>query len=337
MIKKLLTITFLSAMATLAHCQKNWETNPVNTLEISMDNIKEIDISFHEEKVSVLQGTGSKLVVKEYRNKNDSNFFARIEHSGGKLSIKRGGWLSWRIFYLVRSRIEIYVPATYKNTVSMETTSGKIDLADNHSVYQINIKTVSGKVFVNQLITETANISATSGDIHIENLTSNNATVKTTSGDIAVNQTTGNMLAKCTSGDIYCKNASRIFSVSTTSGKIVFDSIAGEISARSTSGRIKFNCVNGGLTAHSTSGSIRCTFDKNIENITLATTSGSIMLDLPKDRYNFLVTTTSGKISTPLSDNVPGTKLQQIITENGKSDKNITLKTISGAINVMYY
>ena len=353
MIKKVLTVAFLVSMTMSVHCQTNWETEPVNIVEINLDNITELDISFHEEKVSILPGTGDKLVVKEYRNKNDREFFADIVQGNGKLSIKRGGWISWRLFYIVRSRIEIYLPTGYKHAISIGTTSGDIVVADEYAVSKAQIKTTSGDIGVNKLQAETASISATSGDIdcktlvanvevhatsgdiRIENLTAGNASVKTTSGDIKMNQTSGNLTVKCTSGDIYGKTATGNLVVSTTSGDIVWDVINGEISANSTSGSIKLNLVNGGVTAQTTSGGIRCAFGKNIEDITLTTTSGYIALDLPKDiGCNFSATSSSGKISTPFAGGVSGKKVQQIIVGEGNPDKNIRLKTVSGDIRV---
>ena len=335
MIKKVLTVAFLVSMTMSVHCQTNWETEPVNIVEINLDNITELDISFHEEKVSILQGTGDKLVVKEYRNKNDREFFADIVQGNGKLSIKRGGWISWRLFYIVRSRIEIYLPTGYKHAISIGTTSGDIVVADEYAVSKAQIKTTSGDIGVNKLQAETASISATSGDIDCKTLVAN-VEVHATSGDIRIeNLTAGNASVKTTSGDIYGKTATGILAVATSSGDIVWEVINGEISANSTSGGIKLNLVNGGVTAQTTSGGIRCAFGKNIEDISLTTTSGGIALDLPKDiGCNFSATSSSGKISTPFAGGVSGKKVQQIIVGEGNPDKNIRLETVSGDIRV---
>jgi hypothetical protein len=191
--------------AVTAYCQKSWETAPVNVREISLENITEIDISFNQENISVLQGTTDKIVVKEYRNKDDKKFFARITGSDNKLSIKRGSWLSWRLFSIVYSRIEIYIPATYKNAVNI----------------------------------------------------------------------------------------------------------------------------------HTTNGNIACTLAENAENVSLTTTSGNIALDLPKDiAANFSIKTVSGKLSTPVSEKLSDSKSLQFVTGKGKPNKNITLKTVSGDINI---
>ncbi|MDR0560157.1 MAG: DUF4097 domain-containing protein [Prevotellaceae bacterium] len=191
--------------AVTAYCQKSWETVPVNVQEISLESITEIDVSFNQENISVLQGTTDKIVVKEYRNKDDKKFFAKIINADNKLSIKRGSWLSWRLFSIVYSRIEIYIPATYKNVVNIRTTNGNI----------------------------------------------------------------------------------------------------------------------------------ACTLAENAENVLLTTTSGNISLDLPKDiAASFSIKTVSGKLSTPFSEKLSDSKSQQFVTGEGKPNKNIALKTVSGNIDI---
>jgi hypothetical protein len=147
--KKISMIILLMAETISVHCQESWETSPVNVQEISLDSITETSISFHQENVVLLQGNSDNLVVKEYRNSSKSKFFARIAHAGNKLSVKRGGWLSWRGFSIVRSRIEIYLPAGYKNTISIGTTNGNIEISGRYDCSNINIGATSGAIVLN--------------------------------------------------------------------------------------------------------------------------------------------------------------------------------------------
>jgi hypothetical protein len=141
----ILTAIVLSVTTMPAYSQKSWQTTPVNVREIGLDSINGMEISFNQENISVLQGISDKIVIKEYRNANNNKFFARIAKSDGRLNIKRGGWLSWRGFYIVRSRIEIYLPATYKNTLHIGTTDGNIEIRGKHNP-DINAGTTSGKI-----------------------------------------------------------------------------------------------------------------------------------------------------------------------------------------------
>jgi DUF4097 and DUF4098 domain-containing protein YvlB len=205
LIKKAAVCFVCICFAVTAYCQNDWKSKPVNVQEISLDNIREIEISFNEENVSVLQGTTDKLVIKEYRNKDNGKFFAKITRSGDKLSIKRGFWLSWRLFSIVRSGIEISIPATYKNAVNIRTKNGNIT----------------------------------------------------------------------------------------------------------------------------------CALAENADNVALKTTSGSITLDLPENlTADFSIKTVSGKLSIPFPEKLSGEKSQQFATGEGRPDKNIIIKTISGNINI---
>lgn len=197
-------LTFLPSMS--AYCLDSWKTEPVNVREISLDDVKKIEISFHEENVSLLQGTSDKLIIKEYRNKDNDKFFARVTNSENRLSIQRGLWLSWRLFSIVRSRIEIYLPATYKNEIHVRTTNGDISSTlakndtditlaslDGNVLLQLpkdincnfSIKTVSGKVtapFTEKLSDKNAHQFSIG-----EGKPEKNIALKTTSGAIRVN------------------------------------------------------------------------------------------------------------------------------------------------------
>jgi hypothetical protein len=147
--KKIGIIILLMAGTISAYCQKSWETTPVNVQEIRLDSISEIEISFHRENIALLQGNTDNLVVKEYRNSNKSKFFAQIAHAGNKLSVKRGWWLSWRGFSIVHSRIEIYLPASYKDTVSIAATNGNIEISGKYDCSNINADATSGAIVLN--------------------------------------------------------------------------------------------------------------------------------------------------------------------------------------------
>jgi hypothetical protein len=148
-VKAICMIILLIAGTASAHCQKNWEAVPVNVREIGLDSISELEISFHRENLTLLQGNSDHLVVKEFRNSNKSKFFARIINEGNKLSVKRGWWLSWRIFSIVRSRIEIYLPGGYKNITSVRVTNGNIEITGKYECSNINVNATSGAIVLN--------------------------------------------------------------------------------------------------------------------------------------------------------------------------------------------
>lgn len=79
--------------------------------------------------------------------------------------------------------LTIYVPSTFKNNLSVITTSGDVNLTNG------NFNNLS--------------INSTSSDIDLSNISSNNTTISTTSGDISShNSYLGNVTIESTSGDM---------------------------------------------------------------------------------------------------------------------------------------
>jgi lia operon protein LiaG len=276
----------------------------VNTQEIGLDQVYGIEVLYQSEKVALFKGTENTLIVKEYMNKNNSNYYAKITNAGNKLTIESGR-RPWGLFYTAPARVEIYLPVSYTNALSIKTASGKIEFPDEYACSQINIESSSGSISVNTITVETANFMNSSGSIH----------------------------GKKVNGNI---------NISTSSGNIDFDHIAGNVSAESSSGSIKLNLVNGGVNAKNSSGSIRCAVNENVGNISLVTTSGSVGLNLPKElNFSFFSKTSSGSLSTPFSDKlfspitdkklVEGVVGEDTISENSPQ---INIRTSSGPINV---
>lgn len=336
----ILVAFFMVLSVVSASCRGLFEMELVNTQEIGLDQVNGIEVLYRSEKVTLFKGTENMLIVKEYMNKNNSNYYAKITNAGNKLTIERGQRPFW-LFYAVHARVEIYLPVSYTNALSIKTTSGKIESPDEHVCSQINIESSSGSISVNTITTETANFKNSSGGIHCENV-NGNTDIHTTSGKIRVGSINGNVSVESSSGSIHGKKVNGNITISTSSGNIDFDHIAGNVSAESSSGSIKLNLVNGGVNAKNSSGGIRCAVNEKVGNISLVTTSGSVSLNLPENlNFSFSSRTSSGSLSTPFSDKlfspitdkklIEGVVGGDIVPENSPQ---INIKTSSGSINV---
>lgn len=93
-------------------------------------------------------------------------------------------------------------------SISAKTTSGEIELKNVVAEYQMNGKSVSGSIFLDNCDADYLKLSTTSGDVRGQLLTSKTFVTDTTSGDVNVPRSIGNGTCeiKTTSGDIYFAN-----------------------------------------------------------------------------------------------------------------------------------
>lgn len=336
----ILAAFFMVLSIVSAFCGGILEMELVNTQEIGLDRVNDIEVLYRSEKVALFKGTENMLIVKEYMNKNNSNYYARITNAGNKLIIERGR-RPFGLFNIVHARIEVYLPISYANALSIKTTSGTIEALDEYACSQIHIESSSGSISLNTVTAETANFKSSSGSVHCENV-NGNTNIHTTSGRISFGNITGSVSVESSSGSIHGKKINGNINISTSSGDIDFDHIIGNVSTESSSGAIKLNLVNGGINAKNSSGSIRCAVNENVGNISLITTSGSVGLNLPKNlNFSFSSRTSSGSLSTPFRDKLFSPIIDKNLVEGiiggdtiPENSPQINIKTSSGSINV---
>jgi hypothetical protein len=318
----------LLSIASVTYCKGSMEL--VNVQEVKMDDIKAVEISYHSEKVSLFKGATEDFVIKEYRNRKDSKFNAKITNAGNKLSIERGRWLSFRLFYVVRSRVEIYIPASYTHKISIKTTSGKIETIGEYTVSEMNLESTSGKIHCENVNGNTA-VHTTSGGIDIGTI-NGNVTAEASSGQISANRIAGDFTSKSTSGSIHCENVNGNTAVHTTSGSIDIGTINGNVTAEASSGQISANQITGDFTSKSTSGSIHC--KKADGTLSASTTSGNITFDIIDGEIS--AKSTSGRIKLNLVNGGVNAKNLSggIYCTIGKNIGDITIATTSGSVGV---
>jgi DUF4097 and DUF4098 domain-containing protein YvlB len=325
---------FLALTGVSAYCGS---LKLVNEQEIGLDNINSIEIVYHSEEVALFRGNTDAIVIKEYMNKDNANFYAEITNSDGKLTVKRGNHLSFRLFYILRARIEVYIPELTMKDLTIKTTSGRIKASDEYICSKINMESTSGSISVNFMVADTVRLKTISGGIHSDRI-KGNTTVQTTSGGITLGNVEGDVFAKSSSGKISGGTISGNINVHTTSGKIVFGEIDGNASTKALNGRIELNMVSGTITAKTTSGSIHCSTAENGGNISIASTSGGIYLGIPQNNsFKFSSRTTSGSLSTPFSDKLfspVSDRNSAQGTIGGENGQNIDIKTTSGSIKI---
>lgn len=123
--------------------------------------------------------------------------------SGDKLdiSIKYPKQIMSLVNFRLNTKLDIYIPVNYKQSMEIETVSGKISI-DKLKSENFTAHTTSGDVDINSLVANITDFSSVSGTIDIKALSSKTNGFKTTSGDIKIETITGDVKANSVSGSI---------------------------------------------------------------------------------------------------------------------------------------
>jgi hypothetical protein len=304
----LCTTVFIILNTAAVYCGGLVETEPVNEHRISLEQVNRIEIAYRSEEIALFTGTDDCLVIKEYMSENNSDYYARVSKTPDRLLVERGR-RPLRLFNIFYACVEVYLPVSYRNGISLQSTSGSITGPDEYVCSNMAVKSSSGSISFNSVTADTVYFKTSSGSIRSEKI----------------------------------QGAARF---QTSSGEIVSGGIAGDVSAETSSGRIKLNSVTGTVTAKTSSGAINCTVTETVNDISLVSSSGSVSLNVPKDiSFRFSTRSSSGNLSTPFTERLVSPVsdrrfIQGTITAGGVPEseisRNITIKTTSGSVRVKW-
>lgn len=262
----LLTLCYLGTLSGCSHSQNLKITNEIN---FSLKEISDITISYDEEPVIFYPAKGNELTIKEYMTKNRRSYYAHIKQNGNSIYISEGGKPLFKGSF--SRRIEVFLPASYMESLTITTTDGTINLTDvNLNLSKLRIDNTAGTVRMNHATASSIYLSTTSGSLNLNSLKAEKIRLDTTSGNVTCGKLTGKVEYTSTSGNAEIKSA-----VGSGSYKA------------NNSGRLNVNYVevNGDLYF----------FNKN-ENINLT---------LPKNlSFDFEAITKNGSVSTTFQENI---------------------------------
>ena len=316
----------------------------VNTQEISLKQIEIIEIRYSSDNISLHRSNTENIIIKEYMNKDNSDYYAKISNSGNKLEVRAGKRPISIIGNNLRRRIEVHIPALDNKSLILMTSSGNIEGKEEYMVSSMTLECASGNITFNSVNGDIV-ARCHSGNIKFDKI-NGNASIETTSGDLRANSINGDVIAKCNSGNITFGKINGNASIETTSGYIKADSIKGDTVARCNSGEITMNEISGSLTANVSSGNIHCGISKNSGDISLSSSSGNVTLDISRNlAFNFSSRTRSGTLRTPFQDKLyialsDKNNVNGVINGDKIADqmelKNINVSTSSGSIKVTW-
>lgn len=249
----------------------------VNTQAIDIEKAQRISISYIAESITILETDGDKLILKEYFNDDDPEFFAQINTEGDGINI-RNGYRPIMLNFL-RGYVEVYLPKGFFGVLNIKTVSGKLQAPGRLVVSELSMSNTSGRISLDNVTAGMAVISSVSGSIDIGKLQAI-ANIHSTSGSVRIAEAAGDGEYKSVSGAL----------------DIRYQAVTGDISASSTSGRVRLSLpplLSFSLDARSVSGHIEVSFPGSSLSGARHAVSGSIGL-APQVKVN--LRTVSGRI-----------------------------------------
>ncbi len=229
-----------------------WDDNElVKEESFTLSGIGELAFDVRYHNLDIVPVDGDVLTVRQY-DQDAENLFAASSQAGRlAITIREGISFSIGVNFTM-PRLEILLPRAYAAAMTLETSSGSVDvdsavqwgntgIATNSGTVRLEegiacaalrVKTLSGSVHAGAIRAATVEVGTSSGTQHLDNIYAD--------GDVALSSNSGSV----NTADITAGGAVR---VSSSSGTQRLDSItaAGDVALKSNSGSI--NCA--GLAA----------------------------------------------------------------------------------------
>ncbi len=231
----------------------------VNTQTLSLEGVDTLSVDYISESVRFYAGNDDEVVVKEYMNRDEQELFARITREGGTLRIEHGRRSG--ILFL-NSRVEIYLPESYRGALSVRSVSGSLRLEEDLQLERLEVNTVSGSIRLQSVTAPEIQAASTSGSLKAGYL-AGRANLHTVSGSIKVEGGRGGGVYASTSGSI----------------RLRVDGEPGDIDASSRSGSVHISIPPGqsfSFQAKTTSGGIHTSFAGQLSELRDRAASGVI-------------------------------------------------------------
>lgn len=283
----------------LAGCSNTTSQGVANELEFSLSGISQVTISYDEEPITFFAGNSDELIIKEYMTDNNKRYYAKVEETSGSIKISEG---NKPLFHGKFSRyVEVYLPVSYQENLTVTTTNGEIDLSDV------------------PLELSSLRVDSTSGTIQIEDATAHNIHLSTTSGKLKLGSLQGTKIK-----------------LETTGGTLVCEKLDGNVTYTSTSGDAEIkSAIGSGSYRANNSGKMDVTYTEVTGDLSLFNKNDKANLTIPSTLdFDFEATTKNGSISTTFQQNVSveGETVRGAVGEN--PDVTISVETKNGDIQV---
>ncbi len=259
-----ITILFLFS---LTGCSNSQSPELANELHFSLDGISDVTISYDEELITFYEADSNELVIKEYMTENKTSCHADINEDGDSIHISEGGKPLFKSGF---SRyIEVYLPVSYAEALTIATTDGNIDLSDiSLQLSMLRIDSTAGTVKLCEAAASNIHLSTTSGTLELGSITADTIRLDTTSGNITCDELAGNVTYTSTSGNADIKSA-----------------------------------IGSGNYKANNSGELKVIYTEVTGDLSIFNKNDDINLTLPADlEFEFEATTKNGSVSTTFQE-----------------------------------
>lgn len=252
-------------------CSGSKKPELTNELHFSLTEISDVTISYDEESVSCYEADGDELIIKEYMTKDSGRFHANVKQKENRIHISEGGKPFFKMGF---SRyIEVYLPASYTDTLTITTTDGTIDLSNIElKLSELHIETTTGTIKLNKAKAFNLSLTTTSGTMDLGNITAETITLDSTRGNISCDELAGNVTYTSTSGnaDIISATGSGSYNAN-NSGRlnVVYTKVTGDLSLFNKNDDINLTLpadLEFEFEATTKNGSVSASFQKNFSS-----------------------------------------------------------------------
>jgi len=176
----------------------------VNSQVIETDLIKNLSVLYDSDNIVLMESGDNTLILKEYMTRNRAKYYAEITKSENNITI-RSGERPW----LIRTRIELYIPKILTNKINVNLRSGNITISDI-SIKDIIAEVSSGNIKLNNCHGK-LNITVRSGNVKVSDFTGEGLiSVRSGNINLTVNDIAGNLSLSSNSGNINFSMTSNI-------------------------------------------------------------------------------------------------------------------------------
>lgn len=255
-------------------------TELVKDESFSASGLSELEVTTSYHNINITLTSGNEIRVRQY-DANSENLFT-AELNGSRLTINIPSHLIIGIMNFSNPRLDIELPDSYADTVTLKTSSGSINTTGTPDWGSTRISSTSGTIKLESGLTcASLEMSSSSGSVRLGALQSADTHISTSSGTLRLGaiSASGNVVLSSNSGSLRADRISGTdISLSTTSGTIEASDIAaaGKVSLKSNSGSIRSgNIESRDMSVASGSGTLRLGDISASGDVSLESNSGS--------------------------------------------------------------
>ncbi|MBG0784073.1 MAG: DUF4097 family beta strand repeat protein [Anaerolineaceae bacterium] len=189
----------------------------VNQISLPLKEIEKVKISYLAESITLKQSLDGALLVKEYMNRDEPEFYADVVQGNEQIHIRHGR----RKGITLRSRVEVFIPEDWHGDLTVSNISCDIMSQCDWTLASFNAKSVSGSIDLKTITADKINLFSSLGTLGLKQCTGE-VDLNTSNGNIYVKEVIGGGNFSSLSGRIkvYFKELNSAVRISSETGDV---------------------------------------------------------------------------------------------------------------------